>query len=32
MHGMYFMENRYNRRTFMINIPGFEMVVPFKLN
>ena len=32
MHGMYFMENRYNKKTFLINIPTFEMVVPAKLN
>ncbi|MDP4283562.1 MAG: Co2+/Mg2+ efflux protein ApaG [Bacteroidota bacterium] len=32
MHGMYFMENCYNKQTFIINIPAFEMVVPTKLN
>lgn len=32
MHGMYFMENNYNKQTFIINIPTFEMIVPSKLN
>lgn len=32
MHGMYFMENCHNKKTFLINIPGFELVAPFKLN
>lgn len=32
MHGMYFMENNYNKKTFLINIPAFELVVPSKLN
>jgi|SRR5690606_2850213 len=32
MHGMYFMENFNNKKTFIINIPPFEMVAPFKLN
>jgi ApaG protein len=32
MYGTYFMENVYNRTTFFVNIPAFEMVVPFKLN
>jgi ApaG protein len=32
MHGMYFMENCHNKKTFIINIPAFEMVVPAKLN
>ena len=32
MHGTYFMENVLNKKTFYINIPAFEMVVPFKLN
>lgn len=32
MHGMYFMENYHNKKTFIINIPVFEMVAPFKLN
>ena len=32
MHGMYFMENVHNRQPFEINVPTFEMIVPFKLN
>ncbi|MEO6135075.1 MAG: Co2+/Mg2+ efflux protein ApaG [Ginsengibacter sp.] len=32
MHGMYFMENCHNKKTFLINIPAFELVTPFKLN
>lgn len=32
MHGMYFMENCHNKKTFLINVPAFEMIVPFKLN
>ena len=32
MHGMYFMENSYNKQTFLINIPAFEMIVPSKMN
>ena len=32
MHGTYFMENMSNKRMFYVNIPSFEMVVPFKLN
>jgi len=32
MHGMYFMENSYNKQTFILNIPTFEMIVPDKLN
>lgn len=32
MHGMYFMENHYNKQTFLINIPAFEMIAPSKLN
>lgn len=32
MHGMYFMENSHNKKTFIINIPAFEMIVPAKLN
>jgi ApaG protein len=32
MHGMYFMENSHNKQTFIIKIPAFEMVAPFKLN
>lgn len=32
MHGTYFMENLSNKKTFYVNIPAFEMTVPFKLN
>jgi ApaG protein len=32
MHGTYFMENLSNKKTFYVNIPSFEMTVPFKLN
>jgi ApaG protein len=32
MHGTYFMENLHNKQTFFVNIPAFEMTVPFKLN
>ena len=32
MHGTYFMENLHNKKTFNVNIPAFEMTVPFKLN
>ncbi|MEO8721114.1 MAG: Co2+/Mg2+ efflux protein ApaG [Ginsengibacter sp.] len=32
MHGLYFMENLLNKRSFTINIPAFEMIVPSKLN
>lgn len=32
MHGTYFMENLNTKKPFMINIPSFEMIVPFKLN
>ena len=32
MHGTYFMENRNNKKNFYVNIPAFEMVVPFKMN
>lgn len=32
MHGTYSMENLNNRKIFPVNIPAFEMVVPFKLN
>lgn len=32
MHGTYFMENVNTKRTFIVNIPAFEMVVPFKMN
>ena len=32
MHGTYFMENLHAKKTFLVNIPAFEMIVPFKLN
>ncbi|MGI8583884.1 MAG: Co2+/Mg2+ efflux protein ApaG [Chitinophagaceae bacterium] len=32
MHGTYFMENLSTKKTFYINIPAFELTVPFKLN
>ena len=32
MHGTYLMENVNNKKTFKVNIPAFEMVVPFKNN
>ena len=32
MHGTYTMENLNNKKTFSVNIPSFEMTVPFKLN
>lgn len=32
MHGSYFMENLLNKRSFTINIPVFEMIVPCKMN
>jgi ApaG protein len=32
MHGLYFMENSHNKKTFLVKIPVFEMVVPLKLN
>jgi ApaG protein len=32
MHGTYFMENLSNKKNFYVNIPAFEMTVPFKLN
>ena len=32
MHGTYLMENSHNKRTFLVNIPVFDMVVPEKLN
>jgi ApaG protein len=32
MHGTYTMENVNNKKTFTVNIPAFEMTVPFKLN
>jgi len=32
MHGTYTMENLSDKREFPVNIPVFEMVVPFKMN
>lgn len=32
MHGTYTMENLNTKKIFSVNIPAFEMVVPFKLN
>ena len=32
MHGNYSMENINTKKDFVVNIPAFEMVVPFKLN
>lgn len=32
MYGTYTMENRNTKKTFEVNIPVFEMTVPFKLN
>jgi ApaG protein len=32
MYGSYTMENLNNKKTFEVNIPIFEMVVPFKMN
>jgi ApaG protein len=32
MHGIYEMENLNSKKTFEVNIPSFEMVVPFKNN
>ena len=32
MHGIYFMENSNSKKTFLVNIPAFEMIVPLKLN
>ena len=32
MYGAYTMENLHNKLQFEVNIPIFEMVVPFKLN
>ena len=32
MYGTYSMENINTSKTFDVNIPAFEMVVPFKLN
>ena len=32
MFGTYLMENLYAKETFEVNIPVFEMIVPFKMN
>jgi ApaG protein len=32
MHGTYMMENLNNKKTFEVNIPAFEMIVPFKMS
>ena len=32
MHGTYLMENLFNKTSFEVNIPVFEMIVPFKMN
>jgi len=32
MHGYYTMENQNNKTQFNVNIPAFEMIVPFKNN
>ena len=32
MYGAYIMENLNNKRNFEVNIPIFEMIVPFKMN
>ena len=32
MHGVYFMENCLTKKSFLINIPSFVMIVPLKLN
>ena len=32
MYGNYSMENINNKKAFSVNIPAFEMIVPFKLN
>lgn len=32
MHGTYTMENLHNKSSFEVNIPVFEMIVPFKMN
>jgi ApaG protein len=32
MHGTYLMENLNNKTSFDVNIPVFEMIVPFKMN
>jgi ApaG protein len=32
MYGSYIMENLNNKKTFEVNIPVFEMIVPFKMS
>ncbi len=32
MHGTYLMENLHNKQQFEVNIPAFEMIVPYKMN
>jgi ApaG protein len=32
MHGTYAMENLNSKKNFEVNIPVFEMIVPFKMN
>jgi len=32
MHGTYIMENLNTKKTFEVNIPTFEMIVPFKMS
>ena len=32
MYGSYTMENLHNKKTFEVNIPVFEMIVPFKMS
>jgi ApaG protein len=32
MHGVYFMENGPAKKSFLIHIPAFELIAPFKLN
>jgi ApaG protein len=32
MYGSYHMENLHAKSTFEVNIPMFEMIVPFKMN
>lgn len=32
MYGCYTMENLHNKKTFEVNIPVFEMIVPFKMS
>lgn len=32
MYGHYTMENMYNKKLFPVNIPEFELIVPFKMN